>query len=292
MLNNVIRTVSLLLAPTAFAIGKAVDRGIFIDLAYKLDPLYVRAAFDRIERKGWNVTESRRLAAAPSFISEFKADSTDIFKQYFAESKSQLFQDIFVVICTSEKRGGFFVEIGVGDGVILSNTHLLEHKLGWKGILAEPNRDFFEKIKVNRSCSLDHRAIYSKSNLHLDFLADGNMGEHSTLLQFCDSDDHQRAGNVYQVETVILEELLESHNAPEVIDYMSIDTEGSEFEILKGIDLERRIVLIFTIEINYNNDKLESVAGLLSKYGYRQVMKEFSRFDAWFVHPSLYSAFI
>src|SRR3979409_966312 len=55
------------------------------------------------------------------------------------ESKSQILQDLWVGYELNERRGGFFVEFGATNGVVNSNTWLLEKKYGWKGILAEPN---------------------------------------------------------------------------------------------------------------------------------------------------------
>lgn len=62
-------------------------------------------------------------------------------------SMSQLGQDLWVLEQTNYKRGGYFVEFGATDGVMLSNTWLLEEEFGWTGLLAEPNPKFFAKLK-------------------------------------------------------------------------------------------------------------------------------------------------
>ena len=65
----------------------------------------------------------------------------------FDLSKAQIFQDIFVLFMTNEKKGGYFVEFGATNGVTLSNTYLLEKSFGWEGILAEPARCWHARIE-------------------------------------------------------------------------------------------------------------------------------------------------
>ena len=65
--------------------------------------------------------------------------------------------------------------------------------------------------------------------------------ELGTLTQFRDVDTHLRSrisGESYLVETISLNNLLDFHQAPSFIDFMSIDTEGSEFEILQFLDFK------------------------------------------------------
>ena len=63
------------------------------------------------------------------------------------EFYSQLGQDLFVLIELGNKKEGFFIEIGAGDGFYLSNTYLLEKNFGWTGILVEPNKSFYNSFQ-------------------------------------------------------------------------------------------------------------------------------------------------
>ena len=86
-----------------------------------------------------------------------------------------------------------------------------------------------------------------------------------------------------KVKTVSINDLLEEHNAPKNIDYISIDTEGSEFSILKELDLTKYNVSIFTIEHNFIEEKRNKVRQLLEKNNYLRVFEKISRFDGWYV---------
>jgi FkbM family methyltransferase len=201
--------------------------------------------------------------------------------------QSQIFQDVFVLWALGHKRDGYFVEIGVGDGRALSNTYMLEKNFGWRGLLAEPNPAYQESIRLERSAVLDSRAVYSSSGQHLDFSAFGVGGELSGLTQDLRPRADAAEGQTIKVETVSLMDLLDEHKAPRVIDYISVDTEGSELEILKTLDTSRYVPLTLTVEHNFDGPRISALKALLEPMGYRQVLPEFSRFDIWFVHESV-----
>jgi FkbM family methyltransferase len=203
--------------------------------------------------------------------------------RHAAASRAQLCQDLFVLIERSGKRAGYFVEVGAADGEHLSNTWLLEKRFGWRGILAEPNRAFLDTLRARRSARVDARAVWRSSGRQLPFLDVAELRELSTLKDFQAADHYARAGAEYLVETVSLNDLLAAHGAPSEIDYISIDTEGSELEILEGFDFERHRVHVFTIEHNFAPDRLARMTALLAARGYRRVLADYTRFDAWFV---------
>ena len=66
---------------------------------------------------------------------------------YIKDSKSQLKQDLFVLLQTNFKHNGFFVEFGATNGIDFSNTHLLEKEFGWSGILAEPAKVWHRELQ-------------------------------------------------------------------------------------------------------------------------------------------------
>ena len=86
-----------------------------------------------------------------------------------------------------------------------------------------------------------------------------------------------------KVQTVSINDLLEEHNAPRDIDYISIDTEGSEFSILKELDLNKYNVSIFTVEHNFIEEKKNKVKDLLEKNNYLRVFEKISAFDGWYI---------
>lgn len=211
----------------------------------------------------------------------------DFCCKHSRESKSQLFQDLFVQFILREKSNGFFVEFGATDGRNLSNTYLLEKRYGWKGILAEPAKGWRNELTVNRACTLDYRCVWTKDGETVVF-NEAESGEFSTIQRYAAKDHHSRSrsgGERYSVETVSLNSLLREHHAPTAIDYMSIDTEGSEFDILSEFDFGQFHVNIITIEHNYTANR-GKVHELLTSRGFVRRFDSLSLWDDWYVAGS------
>lgn len=219
------------------------------------------------------------------FMHEFGAEvSPALLAEYLARSRSQMRQDLFVLFVLGFPRGGFFVEFGATDGVTLSNSYLLEGEFGWDGILAEPARGWLVALRRNRSCAIDSRCVWSRSGEMLPF-NETSVGELSTVDAFSGLDLHsqsRRDGQIYEVETVSLLDLLVQYSAPEVIDYLSIDTEGSELEILDSFDFSRFSFRVITVEHNFTPQR-SKIKKVLERNGYRRVHEHVSKFDDWYV---------
>lgn len=198
--------------------------------------------------------------------------------------RSQIRQDLFALVANDFKSNGFFVEFGATDGLHLNNTFLLESEFGWSGILAEPALGWHEKLKANRSSVVDTRCVWKVSAETLQF-TEAPRGENSALSPLV-SRSRQIRGEQYGVETVSLNDLLQQHGAPEVIDYLSVDTEGSEFDILSATDFDRWTFRAITVEFN-GADKRRLIFDLLTAKGYARVFEDVSRFDDWYVRPDL-----
>jgi FkbM family methyltransferase len=197
-------------------------------------------------------------------------------------SQAQLQQDFFVLQEVGVKRHGFFVEVGACDGLKFSNTALLEKDLGWKGILAEPAKVFWKALNQNRACTLDSRCVWSRSGETVDFI-ETTKPELSTMAEFLECDGMPRKETAhYPVETVSLNDLLLQHGAPKQIDYVSIDTEGSEYEILSSFDFDAHDVKVFTIEHNYTPKREEVYRLMTSKDYQRKHHVLYSRWDDWY----------
>lgn len=203
-------------------------------------------------------------------------------------SKSQIQQDIFVLSELGLKREGFFVEFGAADGLIMSNTHLLEKEFGWKGIVAEPARCWHRALKRNRGCAIETACVWRESNSTLSF-REVPLKALSTIDSYSSSDmyaDAREKGKNYAVTTISLEDMLEKHNAPRVIDYLSIDTEGSEFDILDSFDFSRYQFRVITCEHNFT-PRREKIFTLLAGKGFRRKFEEHSLGDDWYVNDDL-----
>lgn len=199
------------------------------------------------------------------------------------ESLSQLNQDFFELGETLWKRDGYFVEFGATDGRSFNNTWLLEKAFGWTGILAEPARIWHDALQNSgRNARLEFDCVWSKTGETLRF-SEASWGELSTLESFHAADGHRRrrAGS-YPVQTVSLNDMLDRHQAPPNMDYLSIDTEGSEYEILQALDFDRYRFSCITVEHNYTANR-ELIHELLTAHGYQRKFTEFSQFDDWYV---------
>lgn len=181
-------------------------------------------------------------------------------------------------------RDGFFVEIGAFDGERLSNTWLLDNGFGWCGILAEPDPRHSEALKKRTRAVVCDRCVAARSGETVESWA-ASTPELSTLGRFADSDYHaarRQEHATLRIETISLLDRLERFDAPTVVNHLSIDTEGSEYEILESFDFTRHDVRLITVEHNHRPNK-ERLHALLTTRGYRQTLPEWSQFEGRYV---------
>lgn len=201
-------------------------------------------------------------------------------------SHSQILQDLYVLYKCGLKEGGFFVEFGATDGMVRSNTLLLERELGWSGVLAEPFPVWHEALRRNRTSAIDTRCVWKTSGETREFLGSHSQ-ELATIAAFAHDDQHaaERTANADRLllPTVSLNDLLKEHGAPSNIDYISIDTEGSELDILSAFDFDQYTVDVFTVEHNFHPQRRAAIHELMVSRGYQRELEQFSSFDDWYV---------
>jgi len=195
------------------------------------------------------------------------------YSQY--EQDQWLFENFYKV-----KLGGTFIEVGADDGVDKSNTYFFENQLDWTGLCIEPSPDRFKLLRENRRCFCEEYAITERYG-EVEFLDISGWGK--GLSGVVDNYDPQHLerierelehaeniGNrLIRVPTLPLSSLLEKHNITHV-DFCSIDTEGSELEVIKSIDFSTVTIDIFLIEDNYGDI---SVKRILEDHGYTLICK-------------------
>lgn len=158
-------------------------------------------------------------------------------------------------------KDGFFIEFGAFDGIEFSNTKVLE-QLGWKGICIEPIPEAFAKLQKNRSCICIEGCISDKEGTALfrqvcnscevlSGLAEKYEPQHNAIVE-----NYYRAPSIYyEVHCYRLSQILHDYNIKK-IDFLSIDTEGGELDILQSLsqeDLAR--IDVICVENNYENPK-------------------------------------
>ncbi len=160
-----------------------------------------------------------------------------------------------------EKRDGFYLDVGSNDGRTASNTWHLERSLNWRGILVEPVLHlYFESRKVRSTNNVFVNAAcvdpeYSESSLKMIYA--GLMTVSPDQSSF-DATKHAAAGSKFisahettetiYVPAMTLNDILNNANAPREFDFMSIDVEGAELPVLKGLNLEVWIPRVICIE--------------------------------------------
>lgn len=213
-----------------------------------------------------------------------RVDSFEALLQGSDALKAKTYQDVFALISSDFKRNGYFVEFGAADGVGLSTTWILEKKFAWDGILAEPGRNWHHALLQNRSCNISTDCVWAESGKKLTFL-ESTQPVLSTLIPFSTVDGRDRLGREhekYEVNTTSLVDLLRRFDAPTKIDFMSVDTEGSEFEILDAFDWGTYSINALCIEHNYTSTR-GKIHKLLLRNGYRRVYEGVSGADDWYV---------
>ncbi len=218
------------------------------------------------------------------FILQYPLENASHFLKNKALSKSQIKQDLFVLSELNFKKDGFFVEFGATDGVSFSNSFLLEKEFGWNGILAEPGKCWHDDLFRNRNAFIEKDCVWSETDKELIF-NEVEKSSLSTIVGFGEDDNHSTSrtkGKKYKVKTISLLNLLEKYNAPQIIDYLSIDTEGSEFTILQNFDFNKYAFRTITVEHNYSPLR-QKIYDLLTSKGYKRVNEQFSLFDDWYI---------
>lgn len=228
--------------------------------------------------------KSQLLAKMPSLLQDLDMpnDLVEYLVMHFELSNSQLWQDVLVTYLFDGESGTFF-DIGAADGKTMSNTYLLEKSYGWGGVVVEPAHYWWERLKINRNCAIELASAWSQSGMSLKFLETLDPLV-SSLDATLPDDSHASSRHLakeYLVDTLSANDILTKHGVTKV-DYLSLDTEGSEYSILSKCDLLDFGVKFITVEHN-NTAQYYRIHGFLVDKGYKQILKNFSNWEAWFV---------
>ena len=179
--------------------------------------------------------------------------------EYYSQYKQYEFLNKVVF---KGKTDGVFVDIGANDGISFSNTYFFEKELKWTGVCFEPLESAFQKLQANRT-SINIKACASNEDKFDFFLSISGYGEMLSGLKSKYDDRHlqrvyttikEYGGTIEEIEIkcIDINKVLES-NLIKNVDFISIDTEGNELEILKTINFEKIHVKVITVENNYQS---------------------------------------
>lgn len=174
---------------------------------------------------------------------------------------------------------GFFVELGANDGYTQSNSFYFELKRNWRGILIEPSphkylqclkfRGGVNDIYCNACVGFDYTEKFVEivyANL-MSFAPELSKDLADQSAHLAKAQEHMAAGETsfsFGAATVPLSTLLDRSGAPDVVDFLSLDVEGGEFDVLRGIDHTRHRFRYILVEAR----DPARIAAYLAEHGY------------------------
>lgn len=179
-------------------------------------------------------------------------------ENFFSQcGQDKIIKEYFFNNLTDDSNKRYFVEIGSFDGVTGSNCYHFEKFCKWDGVAIEPSKIQFQKLLKNRNCKIINSAI-DKVEHEIEFfeVVEGYTqmsylkNENDNYIRDTLNKDKRTRINKQIIQTVIFNKIIKNKE----IDYLSIDTEGNELDILKSIDFEKFNIKVLSVENNNSQD--------------------------------------
>lgn len=229
--------------------------------------------------RNFNIENTRKFSSISTFpyhvnnqISEMDKEIDKEYQPIRSFSLNEI--DVQLNKIFKNKKKGFYVELGANDGINQSNTFFFEKFFNWSGILIEPYIENFKACKANRS-PLNY--FVNAACVSNSFKSDTMPLIYSNLMtialsgdnEIMDREMHAKSGSkfingknfVFNSPTRTLTSILEESKAPKMIDLLSLDVEGAEIEVLKGLDHSKyrfNYICVESRDINEMTRYLES----------------------------------
>ena len=217
-------------------------------------------------------------------IKELVIKNENLPEDTYQKIKSQNLQDLIALDLFGFKRNGVFIEAGACDGILNSNTFLLEKNYEWTGLLVEPIKEYYLQLEQNRDVIISNVALSQVNNQQLDFLITPSK-DLSTIKGYEDNDFHsgnRKNYNITKVPTKTLDQLIVENLQNIEIDFLSLDTEGSEFDIIKSLDLLKHRINVICVEHNFSMNR-DLIHNHLLENNYKKLNFPFMQIDDFYI---------
>jgi FkbM family methyltransferase len=172
-------------------------------------------------------------------------------------------------------KNGCFVDVGAHDGISINNTLYFEKNNNWCGINIEPIKTVFDRLVINRPNNINLNCAVCNNDGETEFLCNTGYTEmisgikdnfdirHLYRLQY-ENEQHGSRTELIKVQTKKLETILNENNISH-INYLSIDVEGAEFEVIKSINFDKVFIDVIGFENNYHDVSVPIIEYLQEK---------------------------
>lgn len=173
-------------------------------------------------------------------------------------------------------KNGFFVDIGANHPFKYSNSYFFESELNWNGICIEPQEKMYKLLKDNRKSIILNKGVYNKKTVlkfcttvnELSGIIETYEPKHIERINREAMQNNKKNHEITEIEVDTLENIFNEYNV-KVVDYVSLDTEGSELEILQGINYDKVKINLIDVEDNYpNSEKSKQINEFLLNKGF------------------------
>lgn len=194
-------------------------------------------------------------------------DNFEITNKYNLNSCSQINQDIWVLEKTKYKSHGYYIDIGCADGELNNNTCILDKEFDWSGLCI----DLLARNMQKRSCNVfkglvlnvEKEVDFVTSEFDLDF-----SGIKDKLTTF---KEHMKYSPIEKHQTNRTQRVFDTYAVPKFVDFLSLDVEGSELDILMGINFNKHNFGIIMLEHNFNQPMRDNMRLFLEDRNYNYI---------------------
>jgi FkbM family methyltransferase len=190
---------------------------------------------------------------SPTFLSQFGQD------YFFYVNHLQLLPPA---------RSHFYVDLAANDARSISNTWFLDLCSNWRGLCIEPQPRYFSNLLMNRTCSLAPVCISSATGEIVQFIMAGGIGGVAETNKRFHETERLKSAQKVQMTCITMADVLHRFGVKHV-DLLSLDVEGHELAVLKGVDLST-----VKIDFIFMEPNSQESADYLRNAGYRNVWEE------------------